>query len=45
MGQIEMFNNFLYLKLFNCVQTNDWCYIELSILYIELYANKIIVVR
>ena len=23
MGQIELFNHLLYLKLFNCVQTND----------------------
>ena len=22
MGQIEIFNHFLYMKLFNCVQTN-----------------------
>ena len=30
-SQIEIFNHFLYLKRFNCVQTNEWCWIELSV--------------
>ena len=31
MGQIEIFNNFIYLKPFNYVQTNDGCPIELLV--------------
>ena len=32
MGQIELFNHLLYLKLFNCFQTNDLIWI-ISIAY------------
>ena len=30
MGLTELFNDLLYLKLFNCVQTNDWYWIGLG---------------
>ena len=26
--QTEIFNHFLFLKLLNCVQTNNWCWME-----------------
>ena len=32
MGQIELFNHLLYLKPFNSMQTNKWCWIELLLL-------------
>ena len=32
MWQKELLNNFLYLKSFHCVQTNELCYIELLVL-------------
>ena len=33
MAQGEIFNHLLFLKPFNCVQTNDWYWIELLILH------------
>ena len=31
MGEIELGNHFLYLNLFNCVQTKDSCKNELAL--------------
>ena len=33
MDQIELFNHLLHLNTINFVQTNDWYYIELLVLY------------